>query len=75
MEGETLSCGSGMVATALVVMANNSVGRVELVPLSGDRLVVEALGDVRCYGQAIRKSLERVWSHKVRIARTVAPAA
>ena len=45
VEGETLSCGSGMVATALVVMANNSVGRVELVPLSGDRLVVEALGE------------------------------
>ncbi len=45
VEGETLSCGSGMVATALVVMANNAVGRVELVPLSGDRLVVEALGE------------------------------
>ena len=45
VEGETLSCGSGMVAVALVVMANNGVGRVELVPLSGDRPVVEALGD------------------------------
>ncbi len=45
VEGETLSCGSGIVAVALVVMANNNVGRVELVPLSGDRLVVEALGD------------------------------
>ena len=44
VEGETLSCGSGMVSVALVVMANNEVGRVELVPLSGDRLVVEALG-------------------------------
>ena len=45
VEGETLSCGSGLVAVALVVMANNAVGRVELIPLSGDRLVVEALGD------------------------------
>jgi catabolite regulation protein CreA len=34
-----------LVAVAMVVMANNEVGRVELVPLSGDRLVVEALGD------------------------------
>ena len=45
IEGETLSCGSGLVAVALVVMANNRVSRVELVPLSGDRLVVEALGE------------------------------
>jgi diaminopimelate epimerase len=45
VEGETLSCGSGMVAVSLVVMANNVVKRVELVPLSGDRLVVEALGE------------------------------
>jgi diaminopimelate epimerase len=44
VEGETLSCGSGMVAVALVVMADNAVKRVELTPLSGDRLVVEALG-------------------------------
>jgi diaminopimelate epimerase len=45
VEGETQSCGSGLVAVALLVMANNRVGRVELVPLSGDRLVVEALGE------------------------------
>jgi diaminopimelate epimerase len=45
VEEETLSCGSGIVAVALVVMANNNVGRVELVPRSGDRLVVEALGE------------------------------
>ena len=45
VEGETLSCGSGLVSVALVVMANNEVGRVDLVPLSGDRLVVEALGE------------------------------
>jgi diaminopimelate epimerase len=45
VEGETLSCGSGVVAVALVVMANNAVNRVEVAPLSGDRLVVEALGE------------------------------
>lgn len=44
IEGETLSCGSGLVAVALVVMADRGTDRVELVPLSGDRLVVEALG-------------------------------
>lgn len=45
VEGETLSCGSGMVAVALVVMADRGSDRVELAPLSGDRLVVEALGE------------------------------
>jgi len=44
VEAETLSCGSGMVAVALVVMANRGTDRVELMPLSGDRLFVEALG-------------------------------
>jgi diaminopimelate epimerase len=44
VEGETQSCGSGMVAVALVVMADRASDRVELAPLSGDRLVVEALG-------------------------------
>jgi diaminopimelate epimerase len=44
VEGETLSCGSGMVAVALVVMADNAVKRVEIAPLSGDRLVVDARG-------------------------------
>jgi len=44
VEAETLSCGSGMTAVALVVMADRRTDRVELVPLSGDRLVVEALG-------------------------------
>jgi diaminopimelate epimerase len=44
VEGETLSCGSGMVAVALLVMAHRSIDRVELLPRSGDRLVVEALG-------------------------------
>jgi len=45
VEAETLSCGSGMVAVALVVMAESAVDRVELAPLSGDRLLVEALGE------------------------------
>jgi len=44
VEAETLSCGSGMVAVALVVMAESEMDRVELVPRSGDRLLVEALG-------------------------------
>jgi diaminopimelate epimerase len=45
VEAETLSCGSGMVAVALVVMAERGVDRIELLPLSGDRLLVEALGE------------------------------
>jgi diaminopimelate epimerase len=45
VEAETLSCGSGMVAVALVVMAESEKNRVELLPLSGDRIVVEALGE------------------------------
>ncbi len=45
VEAETLSCGSGAVAMALVVMAERGTTRVELRPASGDTLVVEALGD------------------------------
>jgi diaminopimelate epimerase len=45
VEAETLSCGSGMVAVALVVMADRGTDRVEVLPLSGDRLFVEALGE------------------------------
>lgn len=45
VEGETLSCGSGMVAVALVVMAAHDLRRLVLVPASGDRLTVEALGE------------------------------
>jgi len=45
VEGETLSCGSGMVAVALVVMAGNGTREAELFPISGDRLTVEALGE------------------------------
>jgi diaminopimelate epimerase len=44
VEGETLSCGSGMVAVALVVMAARDLRRLVLIPASGDRLTVEALG-------------------------------
>jgi diaminopimelate epimerase len=44
VEGETLSCGSGMVAVALVVMAAGDLRCLELAPASGDRLTVEALG-------------------------------
>ena len=44
VEGETLSCGSGMVAVALVVMEARDLRRVELIPASGDRLIGEALG-------------------------------
>jgi diaminopimelate epimerase len=44
VEAETLSCGSGMVAVALVVMAERGADHIELLPLSGDRLFVEALG-------------------------------
>jgi diaminopimelate epimerase len=45
VEGETLCCGSGLVAVALEVMARGGQRTVELEPASGDRLTVEALGD------------------------------
>jgi diaminopimelate epimerase len=45
IEGETLSCGSGLVAVALVLMAERGTRDIELIPLSGDRLLVEALGE------------------------------
>jgi len=45
VEGETLSCGSGLVAVALVMMAERGTRAIELIPLSGDRLTVEALGE------------------------------
>ncbi len=45
VEAETLSCGSGSVAVALVVMAECGTSRVELKPASGDILIVEALGE------------------------------
>jgi diaminopimelate epimerase len=45
IEGETLSCGSGLVAVALVVMAEMSSKSIAVVPRSGDRLQVDALHD------------------------------
>lgn len=45
VEGETLCCGSGLVAVALIVMAERGMRDVELIPYSGDRLLVEALGE------------------------------
>jgi diaminopimelate epimerase len=45
VEGETLSCGSGMVAVALTVMAERGVRELGLRPASGDLLKVEALGE------------------------------
>lgn len=44
VEGETLSCGSGMVAVGLVVLAGRDASKVVMRPASGDRLTVEALG-------------------------------
>ena len=45
VEGETLCCGSGLVAVALLVMAAHDSRRLVMVPASGDRLTVEALGE------------------------------
>ena len=45
VEGETLSCGSGLVAVALSVMAEMITKDIVVVPRSGDRLQVEALGE------------------------------
>jgi len=45
VEGETLCCGSGVVASALVEMEKKGTNRLEVQPLSGDLLVVEAQGE------------------------------
>ena len=45
VESETLSCGSGVVAAALVLMTKRGVRRLQLRPTAGDVLVVEALGE------------------------------
>ena len=45
VEGETLSCGSGLVAVALVVMAERHTREVVVRPASGDLLRIEAIGD------------------------------
>jgi diaminopimelate epimerase len=57
VEDETLCCGSGVVAVALVLMAGQASRRVELIPASGDRLSVAARGQpprcpTRCSGPA-----------------------
>jgi diaminopimelate epimerase len=44
VEAETLSCGSGIVASALVVMARRDLHELRLIPAAGDELKVEALG-------------------------------
>jgi diaminopimelate epimerase len=46
VEGETLCCGSGLVAVALEVMAESGLSSVALEPASEDRLTVEALGNL-----------------------------
>jgi diaminopimelate epimerase len=45
VEGETLCCGSAVVAVGLVEMARRSSDRVVVRPVSGDHLVVEDLGE------------------------------
>jgi len=42
---EVLCCGSGVVAAALVTLAGSPARRLTVVPRSGDRLTVEALGE------------------------------
>ena len=45
VENETLACGSGVVAAALVSMAQRRIRILEVVPRSGQILQVEALGE------------------------------
>jgi diaminopimelate epimerase len=45
VEGETLACGSGVVAAALVAMAGSERRVLECLPRSGDPLLVEAIGE------------------------------
>ena len=45
VEDETLCCGSAVVAVGLVEMARRNSDRVVVRPVSGDRLVVEDLGE------------------------------
>jgi diaminopimelate epimerase len=52
IEGETLCCGSGVVAAARVAMVQGAPRRLVLRPRSGDALTVEALGDPA--GSAVR---------------------
>ncbi len=45
VEAETLACGSGIVAAALVAMSLRGVARLDVRPRSGDTLEVQALAD------------------------------
>jgi diaminopimelate epimerase len=45
VENETQCCGSGVVASALVMMSARGLRQVEVRARSGDRLTVEALGE------------------------------
>jgi len=45
VEAETLSCGSGSVAVALIVMTERGERRAVVQPASGDTLTVDALGE------------------------------
>jgi diaminopimelate epimerase len=45
VEAETLCCGSGVAAAALLEMAAQGSRRVSVRPRSGDVLVIEALGE------------------------------
>lgn len=48
VEGETLACGSGLVAAALVTLAGSDRRSLDCRPRSGDLLRVEALGEPPC---------------------------
>jgi diaminopimelate epimerase len=48
VEGETLACGSGVVAAALVTLAGSDRRGLDCRPRSGDLLRVEALGEPPC---------------------------
>jgi len=48
VDTEVLCCGSGVVASALVTMAEAGLTTLTVVPLSGDPLLVEALDEPPC---------------------------
>ena len=45
VEDETLACGTGATAAALIYMGKGGEGRVEVLTRSGETLVVEKRGD------------------------------
>jgi len=67
IEGETLCCGSGVVAAARVAMAQGAPRRLVLRPRSGDALTVQALGDPA--GSPVR------FSGSTRVVAELAPSA